>query len=87
MRNALGIKCGNVVCVATGAMYGTTTALTAVRRWMVMGMNEKTYLRIMNRLFLASETVCGDDMVFLETIGEIIREECGMDGGKDDAER
>ena len=45
-----------------------------------MGMDEQTYLRIMNRLFLESENVLGDDMVFLETVGNVIREECGMDG-------
>jgi hypothetical protein len=51
---------------------------------MVMGMDEKTYQRIMNRMFFAAEGVCGNDMVELETIGEIIREECRMDEEGDD---
>ena len=43
-------------------------------------MNETVYRRIMNRMFLAAEDVCGNEMVELETVGNIIREECGMDG-------
>ena len=46
-------------------------------------MNETVYRRIMNRMFLAAEDVCGNEMVELETVGDIIREECGLDGGED----
>lgn len=46
-------------------------------------MNETIYRRIMNRMFLAAEDVCGNEMVDLETVGDIIREECGLDGGGD----
>ena len=45
-------------------------------------MNETVYRRIMNRMFLAAEDVCGNEMVDLETVGDIIREECGLDGGE-----
>ena len=46
-------------------------------------MNETVYRRIMNKMFLAAESVCGSEMVDLETVGDIIREECGLDGDSD----
>ena len=46
-------------------------------------MNETVYRRIMNRMFLAAEGVCGNEMVDLKTVGDIIREECGLDGDGD----
>lgn len=46
-------------------------------------MNETIYRRIMDRMFLDAESVCGSEMVDLDTIGNIIREECGLDGGED----
>ena len=45
-------------------------------------MNETVYQRIMNRMFLDAESVCGSEMVDLDIIGSIIREECGLDGGE-----
>lgn len=46
-------------------------------------MTEKQYTEIMNRLFLESESILGDEMVYLETVGDVIREVCGMDGDGD----
>ena len=56
---------------------------TAAQRWMVIRVNEETYQRIMNRLFFAAESVCGEDMVYIETVGDVIREECSMEGDED----
>jgi len=42
-------------------------------------MDEYTYINIMNRLFLEAENVLGNEMVDLGTVGNIIKEECGLE--------
>lgn len=47
-------------------------------------MTEQQYTLIMNKLFLESENVLGEEMVYLETVGDVIREVLGLDGGDAD---
>lgn len=51
---------------------------------MVTAMTEYQYTQIMNKLFLESETVLGDEMVYLEAVGNVIREVCWMDKEEND---